>query len=325
MIRRILVPLDGSARATGVLPHVGVVAAALDSRLDLMQAIPGGGLGLDDPLAFRLARADRLKALEEIAAELRETGLKVGTLVEPGDPPEAILGVLRREPYDLVALSSHGEGRQTDVPLGCTAIAVALSSPTSLLIGPAEGGCLDDDNPVEGPVMALVDCSPIGDCSVNIAARVAARSGRSIALVHVLDARTNRYPSGGLSGGPVPASGRTTGEKAADARRYLNSTAERLERRGLRVEDRLVETTENPIDALCEAIESQAPMLVVLCAHGSGTSAKWPLGGTAAKLIFCACAPVLVLRLDSPDRSSPFLRAPSSWGESREAASTVPA
>ena len=53
MIRRILVPLDGSVRAEGVLPHALAVAKTFGGHLDLLHVIPaerdGEGNSPPDP------------------------------------------------------------------------------------------------------------------------------------------------------------------------------------------------------------------------------------------------------------------------------------
>lgn len=297
MIQRILVPLDGSPGAKTALPHAVRIAAALGARVDLMQVIPGSGEGLDDALAFRLTRADRGKYLESLASRLRLGGLNVGTVVEAGEPAEAILGTLRREAYDLVALSAHGARAQAEAPLGHTAVAVALNTPTSILIVPAvapgNGGPTDPD----GPIVALVDGTPKSDQPADIAATIATRSGSRLVLLHVLDAReaVRRLADGGDR--RWQAAKHMVRESATEIRRHLVESAERLAFKGLAVDVGLIETTENPVRVLCGAIEAEGATLVVLGAHRDGMPGKWPLGGTAVKLIFSSHCPILVLRL----------------------------
>src|SRR4051794_34976687 len=91
---RLLVPLDGSDEASAALPYVTALATA-GTQITLVVVIPGseevigvgGGPGAsDEPLAIQ-AR----DAMEQIATELRQTGLTVETVVMAGDPAANIL------------------------------------------------------------------------------------------------------------------------------------------------------------------------------------------------------------------------------------------
>ena len=88
MFRRILVPLDGSLRAENVLPYVVEIASVFDAALDLLYVIPGAGQLRGerrvDPLAYRLAEAERADYLDRKAASLRTLGLKVRTMIQEG-------------------------------------------------------------------------------------------------------------------------------------------------------------------------------------------------------------------------------------------------
>lgn len=74
MFNRILVPLDGSALATGVLPHVVALAQALGSNLTLLrmlegQATPGGAV---NPIEWQLGKAEAHAYLNALAAQMDE-------------------------------------------------------------------------------------------------------------------------------------------------------------------------------------------------------------------------------------------------------------
>lgn len=308
MIHRILIPLDGSARAEGVLPYAATIAAAFGARIDLMHAIPEarGRAGVVDPLMYRLAYADGTRYLEDRAAELREQGLEVATLIEEGGAAEVIVDLLNRGAYDLVALTPHGLGCSNHLRVGSTAVAVILNARSSILIVPEEAAQPGKRRSLAktGVVMAPVDCSPRSDWSVAVAATIARNAGSRLDLVHILGSPevVTRLPAPGGQGTLVR---RIVEANRIEARRYLEQTAWRLRGSGLEVRERLVDATASPADALRKLLEAERPGLVVLSAHGRSASEEWPLGGTAAKLIFWAQRPVLILQDLPVERTRP--------------------
>jgi nucleotide-binding universal stress UspA family protein len=118
MIRRLIVPLDGSDLASQALPFVELLATSLrvpvllvnvtDVVHDLSRAMVHG-------LAFRQevydeildnARADARELLEDAANRLRQAGLEAIGLVLDGQAAGAIAGVA--EPTDVIVMTSHG-------------------------------------------------------------------------------------------------------------------------------------------------------------------------------------------------------------------------
>ncbi len=319
MIRRILVPLDGSSRAENVLPHVLTIASVFKSRVELLHVLPGVGTQgrerLYDPLAYRLAQAERTTYLNAKAVEVRQSGVEVETSIQEGGAAEVIVDLLRTGAYDLVALTTHGGGCGKQLRIGCTAVAVILNARTSILLAP--GDPIQAGASASGlrrasleSIVAPVDCSPRSDWSVTVAAQLARATGSRLGLVHVLGRPelTSRLPESADSTALV---NRVLESNRREARRYLEQTAWRLKGTDLEVDERLVETSAGPADALHELVEAEEPDLLVLSAHGRGASAEWPLGGTAAKLIFWTRKPVLLLQ-DLPGQRERSKLAPAS-------------
>lgn len=318
MIRRILAPLDGSTRAEGILPPALRLAQLFQARVDLVHVAQGQTFGDPFPgsdiLGNRLFRARVARYLERKATELREEGVEVWTRVEQGSPAEVIVGLLRRGEYDLVALTQHGSGGDGTLRMGCTALAVVLSAPTSILLVP---GDTHQTAPTQGEasgytrVVAPVDCSPLGDWSLSVAARIARKSGAELDVIHVLTApeMVHRLPPGSAVRTFV-RDFMDVNRKAAT--RYLEEVVWRLDGPTLTVCYEIVEAQRSVAEALRDVMASRALDLLVLAAHGQGGSSAWPLGSTVSKLLFQAPQAVLVLQDQVADylRADPVLRAP---------------
>lgn len=130
MYQKILVPLDGSDLAEGVLPHVKEVARRFEAEVALLQAVPSisqilletsattmegtaatAGLGMD--MAEEQHEASKQAAqsyLDSLAANLKAEGLKVSQHLVEGAPATAIIEFLHASGADLIAMSTHGRG-----------------------------------------------------------------------------------------------------------------------------------------------------------------------------------------------------------------------
>ncbi len=150
-IKHILVALDGSPHAASVLPHVGVLAQctranvtllrvvertaneSLDDEADLLMAalstIPTERnitqadaemeLSGQDPLSHRQDEAQSY--LDSVAHESAGWGACINTVVQLGDPAEAILDLAKSTHADVVAMSTHGLGGLRRFLLGSVA------------------------------------------------------------------------------------------------------------------------------------------------------------------------------------------------------------
>jgi nucleotide-binding universal stress UspA family protein len=309
MIRRILVPLDGSRRAEQVLSHVVTVARVFNARVDLVHVLASEqarGFGAPaDPFSTRMAKAHWSRLLESRAAELRSTGVKVWTRVEEGAPPTEIIDLLRKGSYDLVAMTAHGSGDDRRLRIGCTAASVILNANTGILLAPESGA-----SPAPGSlqqagyrrILAPVDCSPRGDWSLGVAAAIARNCGAALRVIHVLENPdiVSRLPDAGRL--HVLAS-RLREENRTEASRYLDQVRWRFEQDDVPVEVNVVEGDGGVAEAILASTGNDDVDLVVLSAHGRGASPSWPLGGTAAKLVLWAQRPVLILQ-DQTSQSS---------------------
>ena len=130
MFTHILVPLDGSALAECVIPHVISLAAALDARVSILHVLerpnqPGSppinnpartAIHLDrdyatppvDPVKWHLKKHDAVIYLDQIAARFQTAGLKVEKNLLEGPAAECIINFANNNQVDLIILSTHG-------------------------------------------------------------------------------------------------------------------------------------------------------------------------------------------------------------------------
>jgi nucleotide-binding universal stress UspA family protein len=130
MYSRVLVPLDGSRLAEGILPFILQIAGPLDLEVVLVyvvrpiapQAIEGTRHFTVDDIAARLKEAREY--LDPVAANLRERAVRVTTDARYGEPVAEIVAAARATDADLIAMTTHGRSGFGRVLFGSVAEAV---------------------------------------------------------------------------------------------------------------------------------------------------------------------------------------------------------
>ncbi|TVR57061.1 MAG: universal stress protein [Gemmatimonadales bacterium] len=322
MIRRILIPLDGSDAAEAVLGHAVLLGKAFEAELHLLRVLSRSGSAGNgdpvDPLAWRLARARASTYLSRVAKDLREEGLGVTTEVQEGVPGEVIVETLRRGRHHLVVLTSHGSGKRSCMRVGGTALSVILNSGTSVMLVPASWKRMPW--PPEGytEILAPVDGSPRGDWALGVAATAARGTGARLQMVHVL------APPELLSRLPESADARELTARVLAANRreaelYMKEMQGRLSGPRLKVGATVEECEEGVPRSLERVAGDRGADLIVLSAHGRGATPEWPFGGTSERLLLSGNFPVLVLQDFAGGVTEPGEGAPEASQHFRDA------
>lgn len=115
-MKKLLVALDGSDRARGVLAAAGALAGRLDARLILVRATSiAGELPVEayasDPEEVERVLAERAMAdLEALAGGVLKPGLVASIRAQPGPAWRVIEDVARAEDADMIVIGAHGYG-----------------------------------------------------------------------------------------------------------------------------------------------------------------------------------------------------------------------
>jgi nucleotide-binding universal stress UspA family protein len=150
LLRRVLIPLDGSELAESILQPVLALGDPDQTEYTLLQVVmpaelsygPAGGRvsGLQESLK-QLREVDELEAkrardyLEPLAQRLRERSTAVSTRVACNErPATAILDDASVHAPDLIALATHGRGGLKRLVLGSVADKVLRGAETAVLV-----------------------------------------------------------------------------------------------------------------------------------------------------------------------------------------------
>jgi nucleotide-binding universal stress UspA family protein len=133
MFNKILVPLDGSSLAEGILPQVEYVAELTGAEVCLLRVAYVHALPGVDPTELEVKVVEEAETyLQGIADDLEEKGLKTSVHVRYGHVAEEILEQANRA--DLVAMTTHGRTGLRRWALGSVADRVLNHCPKPVLL-----------------------------------------------------------------------------------------------------------------------------------------------------------------------------------------------
>jgi len=144
LIKRILVPLDGSQMSEGSLKTVETMAARLSAEIVLFQAIepvryipgfetmvPNVVLPVDDEIKRSAA-----KYLNGIEKPMKQNGIRTSSMITADTPAEAIIDYADSGSIDLIAMTTHGFSGIKRWVFGSTTEKVLQASTKPVLVIP---------------------------------------------------------------------------------------------------------------------------------------------------------------------------------------------
>lgn len=130
MYKRVVVPLDGSPLAEGMLRFIVDIARPLDLEVALLQVVKAAPPYLTETMkALVLENAERSLAearayLAGLGDDLSAKGIRVRIEVRRGDPVDEIVACAREIDADLIAMTTHGRSGLGRLLFGSVAEAV---------------------------------------------------------------------------------------------------------------------------------------------------------------------------------------------------------
>ena len=143
IIKRILVPLDGSHIGEAAVPYTEVLAQALGAELVLYYVLEppalwttyGAGAPVNLPRDFFLgAKAAAVSYVEAVRKRLADKGLAVRGEVREGRPADMIINYAQSNSIDLIAMSNHGRSGIGRWVFGSVTDKVLHSGETAVLV-----------------------------------------------------------------------------------------------------------------------------------------------------------------------------------------------
>src|SRR6266571_189487 len=310
MYKRILVPLDGSARAEQAIPVAARIARALGGSVILLRVatapVDTGKYSATSGYVEETIDADLIGAtsyLENIAGSNELAGIKTEVKTLTGAVAPAILSAAQSFHANLIVMCSHGYTGFKRWALGSVADKVTRHSPIPVLVL-REGGPLPA-TAAHQPVRALVpvDGSTLSEAVVEPAAYLAAALAEATSqqgALHLL--RVVDLPA---SGGKFKSDAHIdTGLKEQvkhEDEEYLATLVNRLSEGGDLAHLDLaitssVEADPDIAEAIVKKSEQEKFDFIAIATHGRGGVQKWAMGSVAGRVLHATTLPLLIMR-----------------------------
>ncbi|MDP6662552.1 MAG: universal stress protein [SAR202 cluster bacterium] len=324
MLEKILVPLDGSELAQGILPYVVRLARGMNSKLTLFTVVDPDVVRTPSKLGSRgsvwtefgripisvpderqsqegsdtgiashvFERTERTAEgfLREIAERIGGSDLEVDYRVGFGSPADQIASVAEKEGYGLVAMSTHARGTLGRGILGSVTDRVAHSNTVPVMtVRPEDAREHGPEREAFSSVVVPLDGSILAESAVPYAEEIASKLGLSITLVHVVRFVVPSVPTEFYDG----IADTEWEELEKEAGQYLSDESAKLAAKGVVVNWKLLRG--GSARAIVDLVHETPNSLVVMTTRGISGSTRWVLGSVTEKVVRSSGNPVIIL------------------------------
>ena len=281
MLRRILVPLDGSGLAARALTYATALGVRTGAELVLLRAAYSHTMPGVDARERQQGAIDEAQAyIDRITAQVAATsGRSVQGVVRYGHPAECITESARTRQVDLIVMATHGRTGPDHLIFGSVAEGVVATSPVPVLIQRAWQPLFGQPLAEYPKIIVPLDGSAFAESALAPAARLAEDLGGHLVLLSMQD---------------DPVSIRTAAE-------YLSTLQTRLQMDFSRVPTMVEVRTGNPAQGIVTAVDVLEADLVFMATHGRTGPRRAVLGSVAGKLLQDGDAPVILVRPERVD------------------------
>ena len=298
MLKRLLVPLDGSRLAEAILPAALFFAEHFAATVVLFHVIEESAPANVHGERHLAADDEARTYLASLVQRLARPDVPIETNVHPAkeaDVARSITEHTQELNADLVMLSAHGRGGLRDVLVGSIAQQVIQRGTTPVFLLRPREDSWDAAFDCKSILLPL-DGSPVHEPALAVAVDVARTCEAALHLMTVVPTATTLSPERAATRVLLPSTMTALLDLAQrGAVEYLQRTTQRLLADGLKVSAEVMrgDTAQCILD---ETARMRAD-LVVLATHGRTTLASFWTGGVTPKILSQSAAPVLLVRV----------------------------
>ncbi len=304
MLERILVPLDGSPLAEGILAQLRPLLMRRDAEVQLLRVVPfPTSMRAYDTSLRAEAHLEAKRYLSGIEKVLADKGVSVRSTVRDGAVAEEVLDIAARESATMIAMSTHGRSGVARWVLGSVAEKVIRASKVPVLLMRSFAGAPAAPAPKEErafrKILVPLDGSETSMAVLPSAAELAKLYDATVLLLYVEE--TVFYPPGSFAGAmvglpvvppPEPDAPRGGGEST------LKYAADKLASAGVR-EIITLTSGGDPAVQILELAARKMADVIAMATHGRTGLTRWVLGSVTEKVLRASTLPMLVVRAET--------------------------
>ena len=284
LLRKILIPLDGSKTAETVLPYIKYLA----SRFDLKIEVLGVGIGSKNRRVNLLLN----DYINNTVSSLHNERTEAEAIIIYGSAADKILSYSKQNDIDLIIMATHGRSGIKRWWMGSVADKIISQSITPVLLVPSKTRKVTQMKKSISidQILVPLDGSDIGQAALDYIELVAKETGAAITLIQVISTPNSMETS--LLGNATWDS--FSKEMREAASNYLGSLVEELKGHGITAKYDI--PIGNPAAEIIEYARKYKFDLIAMSTHGRTGLARWVLGSIADKVLHGAGMPMWLVR-----------------------------
>ena len=297
VINHILVPLDGSALAECVLPHVEAIAPVTNARITLIHVLEhpdsmSGSFPID-PVGWHMQKQESQSYLERMVERLQSSGFSAEHIILEGKSAEGIIEFAHTNAVDLIVLSTHGRTGLSGWSVSSVVQKVLLRSYRSILLVRAYQPELGSQIHYKRMFIGS-DCSTRAEFILPIAMSLA-QFHKSQLIVGTVIERPQVIQRLPPTEKDLKLIKQLTDKNQKTASHYHEQLVTQLSLKGLDVRTSMV-VADHVIGTLHDMVNELGADLVLLVAHGDTGERRWPYGSITTSFIAHGNAPLLIMQ-----------------------------
>ena len=299
MIKRVLIPLDGSELAERAVPHLLRFITSERTELLLMTALSSSVFPLlSDKMrsltSERIVLSDESEASEQIqmiAQQLVQRGFRVESQFLPGAAAECILHLSEKANVDLIAMSTHGRTGIELALLGSVADKVVRNARSPVFIVPSKA--MTKTALLPQAILLPLDGTALAETALPVARQFAKDTGAVIHLIRVIEFQDSEdeLVADETAIDLNEAKGQPVVRQAAC---YLERIQLQLQLAGVVSRCHTVEG--DPAEAIIRMARTEDADLITMSTHGRSGVERIVHGSVVSQVISKAMCPLLLMR-----------------------------
>jgi nucleotide-binding universal stress UspA family protein len=296
MIKRILVPLDGSELSEMAILYAQELAIKNRSQITLFLVCSREEEKRRNVFeAFLQSTAERLvKTVQEKTSN--KINLEVDTVITIGSAALEIENYAINNGIGLIVITSHGRSGLLPWAMGSTASRVAqdLRVPV-LLVRSGDKSKTTQEDSLFSKILVPLDGSEAGESAVPYVLELASQIEMQVLLLQVLSPEPQVHTIGGLDHISLPQG--VLEMMRSESEQYLQSVQNKFQKTNATVKFEV--RSGNPAFEIIKMTNENDGWLLAMSSHGHSGVEKWMLGSVTDKIIHGAKSPVLLVRAKS--------------------------
>jgi len=299
MYRTFVIPLDGSALAEAVIPHIRRLAAPTQAKLVLVSNIelpvyPArdiGGVGV--PSAPLGGDGYMYSYLRRKRAELRALGYTVTNQVVKGDTADSIVDIADEAEADCIAMTTHGRSGVVRMMLGSVAQRVVRRARRPVFLVRTTMPVVSET--LLQRILVPLDGSALAEEGLAQARRLAMQTGAALLLVRVMRPLDETERDEFFASADERA---TSSDRLTLAQHYLDDLSRQLTEQKIQCDAQVL--IGQPAQAILDLVPVAEIDCIAMSTHGRSGFTRLRYGSVAEAVLHGAPCPLLLVRRPAP-------------------------